>query len=577
MKKKIMYVVMFLAISTIFINCGDKESVSSSEDKTITIGLPIDPITLDPPMYSEIVTHNVNLVLYNRLYDLSEDGILSSDLAVDMPLIEENGTKYTIKIRENVKFHNGNGLTIDDVIFSFTRGAFHEKSQMKSIYAMMYDLKKIDDYTFSFRTGTLPKDANVKNKDLKTFEARTKYYKPTSFGSQVNQLSWLGSSILDKETMEAAEADGSIKDYGATWAQGTGPYMFESWSQGDNITLTRFTNYFNYSKDSNVEKLVFKTIKDPSALKTAFITKEVDVLAAISPLDASEIEKQGGKILTPTGFYGYHYLSFNMKSPRVGQVNADGSADLDGEYDLTSDQTKLRMAIIYAVNPADINNSIDIMNKKGQITRQFIISLPFGKITETAGTRLEEGNDETGYYNPEKAREIFASLPDELKKPGSLKLTVRADTVFLKEAIVIKDQVKKILGVDLITIQQVALAEIITRRSISDPNVWDLYVGDTSTDDSYYIFVAYNGFDTSVGHDTKYYDKKAQELIERGNMLPNGPERDEAYRMASIEILKAMPRLPLVAARGLSASQPTAESVKISPSGSLMLDNIIKK
>ena len=577
MKKILLSTLIFIAISVVITSCSDNGNNSLEEKNTVIIGLPIDPISLDPPMYSEVVTHNINLALYNRLYDLSERGIVSPDLAIDMPLIEENGTKYTIKIKENVKFHNGNDLTVDDIIYSFTRSAFHEKSQMKSIYAMMYDLKKIDNYTFSFRTGTLPKNINVQNKDLKSFEARTKYYQPTSFGSQVNQLTWVGASILDKETMEQAQTDGTIKDYGSTWAQGTGPYSFDSWAQGDNVTLTRFTNYFDYNTNSNVEKLVFKTIKDPSALKTSFITKEVDILAAIMPLDASEIEGQGGKILTPLGFYGYHYLSFNMKSPKVGQVNADKTPDLDGEYDLTSDQTKLRMSIIYAINPADINNSIDIMNKQGEITRQFIISLPFGKIIDPKGTRLEEGNDETGYYNPEKAREIFASLPAELKEKDSLKLTIRADSLFLKEAIIIKDQVKKILGVDLITIQQVAFSEIITRRSTSDPNVWDLYIGDTSTDDSYYIFVAYNGFDTSVGHDTKYYDKKAQAFIERGNMLANGEARNEAYRKASIEILKAMPRVPLVAARPLAASQKTIENLKMSPSGSLMIDDIVKK
>lgn len=574
MKLKSIFLSTFIITAFVIISCGGGTSGGA---KTVTIGVPTDPVILDPPMYSELVTHSLNYEIYNRLFELSDNGLIVPDLAKDMPLIEENGTLYTISIKEGIKFHNGSPLTIDDVIYSFQRGAFSDKSQMKSIYAMMYDMKKIDDYTFSFRTGKLKAGSTMKDSDIKSFEERSKYYEPASFGSQLNQLSWLGASILDKETMEKAEKEGTAKDYGITWAIGTGPYVFQSWDQGDKVVFTRNTNYYAYNKDSNIDTIVFKTIKDPSALKTSFMTKEVDVLASIDPIDVNEIEKQGGSIISPNGYYGYHYMSFNMKSPLVGQVNANGTPDMDGTYDLNSDQAKLRMAIVYSINPADINNSVDIMNKMGKISRQFIESLPYGKITNAAGTRLEEGNDETGYYNPQKAREIFAALPDSFKKEGSVKLTVLSGSIYVKEAIIIKDQIKKILGVDLINIQQVAQSELINRRVMSDPKVWDLLVYNTNTDDSYYIFVAYNGFNTSVLHDTRYYDKNAQKWIEEGNILPNGPDRDNAYRNASIEILKAMPRLPLVAYRSLAAAQNNISGITISPSGTLKLYKLVKQ
>ena len=91
---------------------------------------------------------------------------------------------------------------------------------------------------------------------------------------------------------------------------------------------------------------------------------------------------------------------------------------------------------------------------------------------------------------------------------------------------------KKALGVDLIEIEQVALSELATRRRNTDPKVWDLLVNWTQTDDSYYIFVAFDGFNTSLLHDTKYYTKAAQEWIDKGNSLPNGPDRNIAYQNA---------------------------------------------
>jgi hypothetical protein len=98
----------------------------------------------------------------------------------------------------------------------------------------------------------------------------------------------------------------------------------------------------------------------------------------------------------------------------------------------------------------------------------------------------------------------------------------------------------------------------------------------TQTDDSYYIFVAFDGFNTSLLHDTKYYTKAAQEGIDRGNSLPNGPERAAAYAAAARQVLRDMPRVPLVAIMGLSAAQTNIEGVEIFPSGSFKLRNAAK-
>ena len=551
----------------------------AGSEVTLVVGQGTDPVILDPPMYSDTPTHNVNLLIYDRLYDLSKEGRIVPDLAVDLPTIEENGTKYTVRIRSGVKFHNGDKLTIDDVIFSFQRGAFNEKSQMKSIFAMMYDVRKIDDYTLQFRTGLFdPSRApeGTRETDLKSFDTRTPYFKPAAFGSQLNQLTWLGASVVSKSTLEKAQADGSIKDYGITWAIGTGPFKFASWNQGDNVTLVRNRDYYNTALKTNIDKIIFKTIRDPSALKTAFLNREVDLIMSVVPLDAREIEKQGGKILATDGYFGYHYLGFNMKSPRVGQVNADGSPDLDGHYDLTSPSARLRMAILYSIKPSDIVNSPDIMDKRGTVTLQYVETLPFGHIENPAGTQIAEGNLKTGYYNPQKAKELFAALPASLKQPGSLKCSTLSGSVFVKEALIVKDQVKKTLGVDLISVEQVALSELATRRRNTDPKVWDLMVNWTQTDDSYYIFVAFDGNNTSLLHDTKYYTADAQTWIDKGNALPNGPERNVAYQNAQKEVLKAMPRVPLVAMLGISACQANIGGVEIAPSGSFLLINATK-
>ena len=571
-------VVFIMAIFTVLFAASCTSSQSG--EVTIVIGQGTDPVILDGPMYSDTPTHNINLVIYNRLYDLAPTGELQPDLAVGMPVIEENDTKYTITIREGVKFHNGNPLTVDDVLYSFERGAFHERSQLKSIFALMYDVQKIDDYTFSFRTGQFDAakaPATVTNASFTSFAERGPYYTPVAFGSQINQLTWLGASIKNKAAMEAAEVDGSIASYGLTWAIGTGPFKLVEWKEGYSVILERFTDYFDPLVTTNAQRLVFQTIRDPSALKTAFINREVDLIMNVVPLDARELEGRGAQILTTQGYFGYYFLGFNMNSPRVGQVNANGSPDRGGTYDLNSNSTKLRMAIVYSVNPNDIVNSPDIMDGRGIVTLQYIESLPFGHIDDPTGTRLMEGNRETGYYNAERAKALFDSLPASFKQPESIALTALSGSVQIRQALVIKDQVRRTLGVDLIKIEQVALSELTNRRRNSDPSVWDLVVHWTQVDDSYAVFQAFDVNNTSLATDTKYFTRASQQFIERGNALPNGNERHLAYQSASKIILETMPRLPLVAQLGISATQSNIEGITLSPSGSFKLMHAVKR
>jgi ABC-type transport system substrate-binding protein len=340
--------------------------------------------------------------------------------------------------------------------------------------------------------------------------------------------------------------------------------------------VVRFEDYFDQTIRTNLDRIIFRTIRDPAALKTAFMNREVDLIHNVIPLDARELEDQGATILTTAGYFGYHYLAFNWNSPRVGQVNADDTPNRSGTFSLDDNSARLRMAIAYSINTRDIVYSPDIMDGRGIVSRQYIETLPFGRINDPTGTRLMFGDDFTGYYNPDRARELFNSLPASYRQPGSLRLTALAGSVFVRQALVIKDQVRRILGVDLIEIEQVALAELSARRGASDPNVYDLLVNWTFTDDSYFIFLAFDVNNSGITQDTKYFNREAQNWIESGNALPNGPDRDVAYRNANKIILNDLPRLPLVAMLGLSASQANVLGVGKSPSGSLRLTDAIK-
>ncbi len=114
------------------------------EAKTLKWGSAREIASLDPYSYGETFT----LAVLNHVYE----GLVryTGDLKIEPALAESwetvNPTTWRFKLRKNVKFHNGNPFTADDVIASLAR-VTHETSPLKGNLPAYKSSKKIDDHT----------------------------------------------------------------------------------------------------------------------------------------------------------------------------------------------------------------------------------------------------------------------------------------------------------------------------------------------------------------------------------------------------------------------------------------------
>lgn len=78
------------------------------------------PQTINP-LYAtnRDVDGDLSRLIYSSLFKYDENGKLSNDL-VDSFSINPSNTEYLVKIKNNVKWHNGGNLTADDVIFTLS-------------------------------------------------------------------------------------------------------------------------------------------------------------------------------------------------------------------------------------------------------------------------------------------------------------------------------------------------------------------------------------------------------------------------------------------------------------------------
>lgn len=86
---------------------------------TITASLLGNLPNIHPWHVGNIETAAANLLAYSNLLKVAPDGTMVPDVAAALPLISEDGLHYTFELRRDVRFHNGDKLTAEDVLYSY--------------------------------------------------------------------------------------------------------------------------------------------------------------------------------------------------------------------------------------------------------------------------------------------------------------------------------------------------------------------------------------------------------------------------------------------------------------------------
>lgn len=175
--------------------------VSNMSAKELKIGAFAEAQTMDPFFINNDETNSVLNNIFDRLIMFDND--LNPQAGLAESWTNPSPIEWVFKLRKNVKFHNGNAFTADDVIFSYDRVRNWEKSAFKSKVNMIDKVEKIDEYTVKMTT----------KKPYPIF---------------LRQLTYV--NILDKETL-AGKKDAWI----GLNPVGTGPYTLKNWSKGSHV------------------------------------------------------------------------------------------------------------------------------------------------------------------------------------------------------------------------------------------------------------------------------------------------------------------------------------------------------
>ncbi|WP_418459151.1 peptide ABC transporter substrate-binding protein [Brucella intermedia] len=225
----------------------------SSPAGVIVVGLSQEPVSFHPLMPGVEVDEIIWTNVYSALWVAQPDGSLKPDLATEVPSIEngqisEDGLRWTVTLRDDVKWHDGEPFTAEDVKYSL-------------------ELINTDGFRARTRVGhNLVKDIVIDGPH-KVSWTMTEAFSP--------YLALLANThIVPKHILEpTGDVNTTIL---SDKPIGTGPFKWGTRTPGDNITLIANTDY--HGDGPYLEQSVLRYVPDMTSLFAQFRTGQVDTV-----------------------------------------------------------------------------------------------------------------------------------------------------------------------------------------------------------------------------------------------------------------------------------------------------------
>ncbi len=318
------------------------------------------------PLYASNrdVDIDISSLIFSSLFKYNEKGVLVGDLAESWTK-SEDGKEYSVVLKKNVVWHNGEQLSADDVVFTVQAVKNPKfRSPLKSSFSG-FDVEKIDDYSVKFKLS----------------KAYAPFLNLLTFGV-------LPKSIWGAVTPESATlAEFNLKPIGS------GPYKFKSLIKNKNGEVKEYileANEAYYESKPFISTVSFKFYFDSSSAIKALNDNSVDGISYLSFNDRKNLFAKSSLVFNYLHQPQLEAVFFNKKNNELLA------------------EKNIRLALDQAIN------------------RQAIIDEVFqGQAREVVGPILEDNpafNNEIKKteYSPEAAEKL-------LSEEGFIKIVVNSD------------------------------------------------------------------------------------------------------------------------------------------------------
>ena len=225
---------------------GAAAAAGKSGQTSLTLGMVLEPPGLDPTTGAASAIGEITLYsLYETLTKIGPDGKVG-------PLLAESWEhtpdllRWTFRLRQGVKFHNGEAFSSDTVKFAFGRAAASDSTNK-------------DKRLFSSFTG------------IDTPDAHTVVLTVSEPNPDLPFLLGQATAIMVEPKSAASNGIHPV---------GTGPYLVDNWRTGASLMLKAWPDYRDAGNIA-LKQVTFRFISDTAAQTAALLSGDVDLFPRV--------------------------------------------------------------------------------------------------------------------------------------------------------------------------------------------------------------------------------------------------------------------------------------------------------
>ncbi|MBF0278049.1 MAG: ABC transporter substrate-binding protein [SAR324 cluster bacterium] len=347
LKKKFKKIALFAGIAFAVSQLGPVvNSVQAATPKnTLVIAKNIsDIITLDPAEVFEFTAGELIANIYDRVMMFEPENLTKLVGGVaESYSISADGKTVTLKIRPGQKFHSGNPVSAEDVVYSLQRVIHLNKTPVFIFTQFGWSKENVSEV--------------IKLVDSSTVELTIK--SDLSAAILLNSLQAGIGSVVDKKLVMSHEKDG---DMGYDWLKnhsaGSGAFSLKVWKANELVTLEANPDYRHGAP--KLKRLVMQHVAEASAQRLLLEKGDIDIARNLPPDQAAGLKGNSDIAVDFFPKATLVYLAANREDKFVGHPKVQEALRYLVDYEgMTSSFLKGQYKIHQAFWPSGLWGSLE--------------------------------------------------------------------------------------------------------------------------------------------------------------------------------------------------------------------------
>ena len=259
------------------------ESTGTSSKDTLIIATANETPSVTTNLHNAVAGDYINQMTHNSLFYTDENLEPQPCLVESYEIVSD--TEWVFKLKQGVKFHNGQEMKAADVKASLE--LCKESPQVSQYGTSSGTIEVVDDYTI----------------------------KMTTDGPQSGLLSDLchhGNAILPADLIASGH------DFNKE-PIGTGPYKLTAWNKGESLELEAFEDYWGGAPA--LKKVIWKVIPEGSSRTMALEAGEVDLIIEVESTDFTRLQDNSDLVTFNEASTSHNWLMINNEKAPFDNID----------------------------------------------------------------------------------------------------------------------------------------------------------------------------------------------------------------------------------------------------------------